>query len=54
VSALRCVFPIWEFSCQYGEIKIVCKHKKGIGLSPHNSLSKHAIYKEAWHLLRGE
>ena len=26
----------------------------GISLSPHNSLSKHAAYKEAWHLLRGE
>jgi hypothetical protein len=25
-----------------------------ITLSPHNSLSKHAIYREAWHLLRGE
>jgi PD-(D/E)XK endonuclease len=35
-------------------IKVVCRHKKGIGLSPHNSLSKHAAYKEAWHLLGGE
>ena len=23
-------------------------------LSPHNSLSQHAVYREAWHLLRGE
>jgi hypothetical protein len=35
-------------------IKVIRKHKKGIGLSPHNSLSKHAIYKEAWNLLSGE
>ncbi len=25
-----------------------------INLSPHNSLSKNAPYREAWHLLRGE
>ena len=25
-----------------------------ISLSPHNSLSKNAPYREAWHLLRGE
>jgi len=25
-----------------------------INLSPHNSLSQHACYREAWHLLRGE
>jgi PD-(D/E)XK endonuclease len=27
---------------------------KTIALSPHNSLSKHAVYKEAWDLLRGQ
>jgi hypothetical protein len=26
----------------------------GIALSPHNSLSKHAVYREAWHLLGGQ
>ncbi len=35
-------------------IQVVCKVRNGISLSPHNSLSKHAVYKEAWHLLRGE
>jgi hypothetical protein len=35
-------------------IEVVCRLKKGIGLSPHNSLSKHAVYMEAWHLLQGE
>jgi hypothetical protein len=35
-------------------IGVVCTVKNGISLSPHNSLSKHARYKEAWHLLLGE
>jgi hypothetical protein len=30
------------------------KRTKTISLSPHNSLSKHACYREAWDLLRGE
>jgi hypothetical protein len=35
-------------------IDVVCGVRSGISLSPHNSLSKHAVYKEAWHLLREE
>ena len=35
-------------------IDIVKRSKCVIGLSPHNSLSRNAIYKEAWHLLQGE
>src|SRR4029077_14754346 len=35
-------------------IQAVCKVKHAISLSPHNSLSKQRVYKEAWHLLRGE
>jgi hypothetical protein len=35
-------------------IEVVIRSKRVIGLAPHNSLSKHACYKEAWHLLRVE
>jgi hypothetical protein len=35
-------------------IEMTCGVTNGISLSPHNTLSKHAAYKEAWHLLRGE
>jgi hypothetical protein len=33
-------------------IEIASKSRYVVGLSPHNSLSKHAQYREAWHLLR--
>ena len=32
----------------------IAESASAISLSPHNSLSKHACYREAWHLLRGE
>jgi hypothetical protein len=32
----------------------IAESASAISLSPHNSLSKHAVYREAWHLLRGE
>jgi hypothetical protein len=35
-------------------IEVASRVKCVIGLSPHNSLSKNACYKEAWHLLQGE
>jgi hypothetical protein len=35
-------------------IEVASRVKYVIGLSPHNSLSQNACYKEAWHLLRGE
>jgi hypothetical protein len=35
-------------------IRVASKTTKTIALSPHNSLSKHAVYKEAWDLLREE
>jgi hypothetical protein len=35
-------------------VEVASRSKGVLGLSPHNSLSKHAAYKEAWHLLRGE
>ncbi len=35
----------------FGAVKNV---KRGISLSPHNTLTRLAAYKEAWHLLRGE
>src|ERR1017187_7568281 len=33
-------------------IKVISRAKTGISLCPHNSLSKHAVYQEAWHLLQ--
>ena len=33
-------------------IKVISRVKTGISLCPHNSLSKHAVYQEAWHLLQ--
>ena len=35
-------------------IKVVSRTQAVICLSPHNSLSRNACYKEAWHLLRAE
>ena len=35
-------------------IEVAGKRTSGIILSPHLKTSKHARYKEAWHLLRGE
>ncbi|HXM21180.1 MAG TPA: group I intron-associated PD-(D/E)XK endonuclease [Terriglobales bacterium] len=35
-------------------IEVVSRSKCVITLSPHNSLSKNACYKEAWHLLQAE
>jgi hypothetical protein len=35
-------------------IEALCDKAHNISLSPHNSLSKYAEYREAWHLLRGE
>jgi len=35
-------------------IEVASRVKYVIGLSPHNSRSKHACYKEAWHLLGGK
>jgi hypothetical protein len=35
-------------------IEAASRVKSVIGLSPHNSLSKNACYKEAWHLLGGK
>jgi hypothetical protein len=35
-------------------IEVVSASGSGITLSPHNSLSKLACYKDAWHLLRCE
>ena len=41
---------IWYFV----PIRAASQTTKTIALSPHNSLSKHACYKEAWDLLRGK
>ena len=35
-------------------IRVARQTTKTIALSPHNSLSKHAVYREAWDLLRVE
>jgi hypothetical protein len=35
-------------------VRAASQTTKTIALSPHNSLSKHACYREAWDLLRGE
>jgi hypothetical protein len=47
-------FAIYVVPLDIWYIIPVEKSGLAINLSPHNSLSKNAAYREAWHLLRGE
>ena len=33
---------------------VISKFTRNVVMSPHMKVSKHGVYKEAWHLLRGE
>jgi hypothetical protein len=34
--------------------EVISKFTRNVVMSPHMKVSKHGVYKEAWHLLRGE
>jgi len=47
-------FAIYVIPIDSWYIIPIAESASAISLSPHNSLSRHAVYREAWHLLRGE
>ena len=47
-------FAIYVIPADCWYIIPIQQSSSAIGLVPHDSLSKNACYKEAWHLLRGE